>query len=68
MARTTRRTPVWLTTADVAAECGITTRTVERWAANGRLPAYRIGGGRVVRFKADDVDKLVQRIPSAASR
>jgi excisionase family DNA binding protein len=33
-----------LTPSEVAAELGVTPRTVQRWIAQGRLPAIRVGG------------------------
>jgi len=33
-----------LTPRQVAAELGVTVRTVQRWVADGRLPAVRVGG------------------------
>ncbi|HEX6128455.1 MAG TPA: excisionase family DNA-binding protein, partial [Candidatus Limnocylindria bacterium] len=33
-----------LTPREVAGELGVTVRTVQRWIADGRLPALRVGG------------------------
>jgi len=48
----------WLSTADAAKRCGITTRTLYRFIDQGDLPAYRFG--RVIRIKASDVDIFVE--------
>lgn len=42
---------------------GVTTRTVRRWIAEGRLTAYRINA-RVIRLDADEVENLPRRIPT----
>lgn len=46
----------WLTAQQVAARVALTPATIRKWANNGTLTAYRIGGS--TRFKASDVDKL----------
>ena len=33
-----------LTPRQVSEELGVTVRTVQRWVADGRLPATRVGG------------------------
>ena len=45
-------------------------RTIRRAIARGDLPAYRIGkrGGRLIRLRTQDVDRLMRPIPSARSR
>lgn len=37
-----------------AAHCSVTTRTVDQWMSEGRLPYYKIG--RTVRFRLSEVD------------
>lgn len=44
----------WLTEAAVAAEAGVTVRTVKTWIADGVLAAHYIGP-RVVRVHRDDL-------------
>lgn len=48
--------PQRLTYADVAKLKQVSTRTVMRWVATGRLRALRVG--RVVRFAVSDVDAM----------
>ena len=58
-----------LTTAQVAARCGRTVATVNRWAATGKLPAaHQLDGIRGARlFAAADVDTLAATITGQAS-
>ena len=66
MRKTTART-LWLTKRDAANEARVGTRTIERWIAEGTLPAFRMGGQ--VRIKATDLDKLARPIaPTAVAR
>lgn len=51
-----------LTTDEVAAIVGVTPRTVRRWARDGMLPRVRIGG-RVTRYRADDLADLLTSHP-----
>lgn len=53
-----------LTPKTVCDNLGITDKTLRRYVAEGRLPAYRMGG-RLLRFKAEDVDALLTRVPTA---
>ena len=45
-----------LTSREVADALGVTPRTVQRWVAEGRLPAVRVGGR--IRFAAEAVRQL----------
>jgi excisionase family DNA binding protein len=49
---------------EVAKIRGVSGRTVRRWIAEGRLPAYRVGP-RLIRIKAEDLEKAMRRIPTA---
>jgi excisionase family DNA binding protein len=51
----------FLTYEDVADELGVHTRTVKRWAAEGRLRPARISV-RTVRFLAEDVETFVKDV------
>lgn len=42
----------------------VSTRTIRRYIAQGKLPAYRVGG-TLVRVDQADLDALVRRIPAA---
>jgi excisionase family DNA binding protein len=56
-----------LTPREVAAELGVTVRTVQRWIADGRLPARRVGGRvRVSRSSLSAVAAPPGIQPSAA--
>jgi excisionase family DNA binding protein len=53
------------TLAAAAERTGMSTRTLRRRIADGSLPAYRTGA-RMLRVSPDDVDHLLQRVPSVA--
>jgi excisionase family DNA binding protein len=48
-----------LTYQQIAQMFSVTTRTVKRWRAEGRLKPIRLG--RVVRFRPSDVDAMIKR-------
>lgn len=48
-----------LTDRDVAAVLAVRPDTVRRWAACGLLPSVRLGG-RLLRFRAEDVQQWIQ--------
>jgi excisionase family DNA binding protein len=48
-----------LTDRDVAAVLAVRPDTVRRWAASGLLPSVRLGG-RLLRFRAEDVQQWIQ--------
>lgn len=54
----------WLTATTVCEHLDITDKTLRRYVAEGKIPAYRMGG-RLLRFKAEDVDALMTRVPTA---
>jgi excisionase family DNA binding protein len=54
-----RRKPLTLTEA--AAELGVSTQTLRRWADAGRIPVLRTLGGRR-RFRPKDIEAARQQI------
>jgi excisionase family DNA binding protein len=48
---------IFWTVREVAAYCNCSTGSVWNWMREGVLPAY--GPGKVVRFKAEDVERLM---------
>jgi excisionase family DNA binding protein len=51
-----------LTVHDVADLCGVSVRTVQRWAGEGGIPCYRLGGNNgALRFDADEVQVWLRR-------
>lgn len=48
----------WLSTADIAARTGQGHRTIQRWIAEGRLPAIR-PGGRNYRVLESDLNAFI---------
>lgn len=49
--------------SEAAERTGLSTHTLRRRIAEGRLPAYR-SGPRLIRVDPDDVDRLMTRIPA----
>lgn len=49
----------WLTQQQAADRLGVHLRTIERHRAAGRLPTYRAGTTRALRFRVEDVDALM---------
>jgi excisionase family DNA binding protein len=56
--------PRWATLAQAESYSTIPVRTLRDWAAKGRLPLYRFGP-RQLRVNLNDLDTLVQRVPTA---
>lgn len=48
-----------MTKAEAAAYMRVTPRTIDRWAAAGRIKRYRVGASQSVRFKRAELDALV---------
>jgi excisionase family DNA binding protein len=55
---TDRRQRTLLTPEEVAQLLRVTPRTVRRWGAEGTLERIRLGG-RLTRYRADDVQRLI---------
>ena len=49
--------------AQVAQYAGVSIKTVRRWVADGRLPAYRVGK-RLIRVDLADADACFRQIPT----
>jgi excisionase family DNA binding protein len=52
--------PEFLTKADVARLFRISTKSVERWVRDGRLPSPVKLSGRTLRFRQADITKYLQ--------
>jgi excisionase family DNA binding protein len=59
MTKTTVAT-VWLTREEAADRLRVSPRTVDRYATEGKLAKHKLAGTQSVRFRAADVDALVQ--------
>jgi excisionase family DNA binding protein len=57
----------WITLAEAAEYLRVTTRAIRRWIAEGKLNAYKLAGGHTVRLRRDEVEALLERMPTAAS-
>ncbi|WP_280472756.1 helix-turn-helix domain-containing protein [Nocardia cyriacigeorgica] len=55
-----------LSVAAAADCCGVSTRTMRRWIAEGRLQAKRVGP-RLVRIDPDELAKLLEPIGGDAA-
>jgi excisionase family DNA binding protein len=42
-----------LTPAEAARELGVSAVSVRRWASSGQLPAVRLGGGELARYRIE---------------
>jgi len=49
---------VWLTRKAAGQRVGVSERTVDRWADEGRLTRYRAEDMQSVRFKASEIDEM----------
>lgn len=56
----------YLSPAEVAEAHGISERTIRRWIAEGRVPAYRIGKRRIG-IKPEDSNALAEPIPTVST-
>lgn len=54
------RKPMLLMSQDVAEILKLSIRTVHRMVEDGDLPSYKITGKRALRFKLEDVEKLIE--------
>lgn len=50
--------------AEAAQHLSVSTKTIRRMIADGRLPAYRVGA-QLIRIDPADLDRLLRRIPAA---
>jgi len=53
--------------ASEAERLGVSTKTLRRRIAEGRLTGYRLSGSRLIRLDPAEVDALLRPIPSAAA-
>jgi excisionase family DNA binding protein len=52
----------YLTIRETAAHLALSTRTIHRYIAAGKLKAYRVAGEKVIRIKRQDVEALLQPV------
>lgn len=48
----------WLSLEEAAQQLGVSDRTVRRYIRDGRLPAFTLGGQRLIRIRAEDLATL----------
>ena len=49
----------YLTIRETAALLALSTRTIHRYIAEGKLKAYRVAGEKVIRIKWEDIETLL---------
>lgn len=55
----------WLTRKEAAEHAGVkSTRTIDRWADEGRIERHKIAGLQHVRFRTADLDALLRGVPA----
>lgn len=59
-----RSTSELLDRHQAAAYLGCSEKTIRNYIASGVLPAYRVRGGRFLRIRRSDLEKLLIRIPA----
>jgi PTS system nitrogen regulatory IIA component len=57
--------PQILDTAHVAELLGMNIQMVRKYAREGRIPAYRLPGGRTFRFFRDEIIEFVRQHPAS---
>ncbi len=63
--RTHQDAPALLTLRETAERMRVSERTVYRWVKDGRLTALSTPGGRLLRFRATDVDAALVETSAA---
>lgn len=59
--------PPILDAAQVAELLGMNVQMVRRYAREGRLPAYKLPGGRTFKFFRDEIYEFVRSHPAASA-
>lgn len=54
--------PLWLTRKEAAEHMRVSERTIDRWADDGLLQEYKVGGLQSTRFKRADLDAMVKPV------
>ncbi len=53
---------VWFTRKEAAEHLRVGTRTLDRWIADGKLPAYQ-KGRKLIRLRREDLDAFMMGTP-----
>lgn len=54
----------WIDHATASERLGVSEKTLRRYVAEGKIPAYRMGA-RLLRYRADELDALMTPVPTA---
>lgn len=57
--------PVFMSPFEAAEYLGVHPKSVRRYVSRGDLVAYRVAGSRLIKIRRDDLDALLQPIPTA---
>ena len=64
-----RELPVYISIKEAATIMSVSEKSIRRWIAAGKIPAYTLGGSagraRLIRVAAKDLESLLHRIPTA---
>ena len=52
----------YLSRKDVAKQFGVTTKTISKMVRIGQIKAYRVAGGRRIRFRASEIEPVLKLI------
>ncbi len=52
----------YLTIRETAALLALSTRTIHRYIAEGKLKGYRVAGEKVIRIKREDIEALLEPV------
>lgn len=66
MPHSTIRSP-WMTQREAADYLRLTDRHIRNLIADGRLTGFTVGGRRTMRVRREEVESLMQPIPTAAT-
>ena len=58
---------IWLSLKGAAQHAKLSTATIVRAVKRGELPAFRVGGQRLLRFRAQDLDRWLETHQAVAS-
>lgn len=54
--------PAWVSQYEAAEYAGVTDRTIRRYIAEGKLPASRLAGQRLLRIRIADLEALFEPV------
>lgn len=58
----------YISMQDAAERCDVSVKTVRNWIAWGRIHGYRLPAGKTVRVDPEEIEALIEPIPTATAR